>query len=113
MKGSAGFALCVLLLCSTAFAQTAARADLSAPLDWTTQQDHQDTQRQLGITQLRRGPSGQADAPNPANYDEARANPFADLSALMTLANGHPVTREARPVSTALRRSNARHGLGE
>jgi hypothetical protein len=93
MKNSAGFALGILLLCSTAFAQT---AKPQAPLNWTTQQDHQDMQRQLGITQLRRGPSGQANAPNPANYDEAKANTFSDLPALMTLKNGQPVTTQAQ-----------------
>ena len=78
MRNSTGFALGILLLCSTAFAQTSSPTKaLPAPLNWTTQQDHQDMQRQLGITQLRRGPSGQANAPNPANYDEAKANPFS------------------------------------
>jgi hypothetical protein len=91
MKKSAGFALGLLLLCSTAQTYSQTKA-LSAPLNWTTQQDHQDMQRQLGITQLRRGPSGQANAPNPANYEEAKANPFSDLPALMTLKNGQAVT---------------------
>ena len=91
MKKSAGFALGLLLLCSTTQTYSQTKA-LPAPLNWTTQQDHQDMQRQLGITQLRRGPSGQANAPNPANYDEAKANPFSDLPALMTLKNGQAVT---------------------
>ena len=34
------------------------------PLNWTTQQDHQNMMEQLGIKALRPGPSGKADAPN-------------------------------------------------
>src|SRR5690606_3967786 len=43
--------------------------------NWTTADDHADMMRQLGITKLRPGPSGQENAPNAANYDEALANP--------------------------------------
>ena len=65
---------------------------LPQPLDWTREQDHQNMQQQLGITQLRPGPSGQNDAPNPANYDESTANRFPDWPDLLTLDNGDPVT---------------------
>ena len=34
---------------------------------------------QLGITKLRPGPSGQPNATNSANYDQAKANPFPNL----------------------------------
>ena len=34
------------------------------PLNWTTQQDHQNMKQQLGITHLRPGPSGNASAHN-------------------------------------------------
>ena len=34
---------------------------------------------QLGIKALRPGPSGNESAPNHANYDESKANPFPDL----------------------------------
>ena len=34
---------------------------------------------QLGITSLRPGPSGNEQAPNHANIDEAQANPFPEL----------------------------------
>jgi len=47
--------------------------------------------RQLGITALRPGPSGRANAPNPANYDEAQANPFPNLPPLLVLKNGKKV----------------------
>jgi hypothetical protein len=62
------------------------------PLEWTTQQDHQNMKQQLGITRLRPGPSGQPGAPNAANYDPARANPFPDLPDPLTLKNGQQVT---------------------
>ena len=47
---------------------------------------------QLGIQQLRPGPSGNEDAPNHANYDEALANPFPKLPEVLTLKNGKKVT---------------------
>lgn len=62
------------------------------PMDWMTAQDHADMQQQLGITQLRPGPSGQTDAPNAANTDEATANRYPDWPDLLTLANGERVT---------------------
>jgi hypothetical protein len=48
--------------------------------------------RQLGITALRPGPSGNEQAPNAANYDESKANPFPDLPEVLTLNDGTPVT---------------------
>jgi lysophospholipase L1-like esterase len=62
-------------------------------MNWTREQDHQNMQKQLGITQLRPGPSGQADAPNPANYDESTANRYPDWPDLLTLNDGARVTR--------------------
>jgi hypothetical protein len=62
------------------------------PLNWTTQQDHQNMMEQLGITRLRPGPSGRPGATNSANYDPAKANPFPDLPDLLTLKNGQKVT---------------------
>lgn len=56
-----------------------------------TLEDHRDMMRQLGITALRPGPSGRAGAPNPANYDEALANPFPKLPPLLRLENGKAV----------------------
>src|SRR2546423_1919694 len=60
--------------------------------NWTTSQDHQNMMEQLGIKALRPGPSGRAGAPNAANYDESKANPYADLPDPLTLKNGHKVT---------------------
>ncbi len=49
-------------------------------------------QKQLGITKLRPGPSGNPNAPNAANTDESKANPYPDLPELMTLKSGEKVT---------------------
>ena len=49
--------------------------------NWTAEQDHQNMMEQLGIKALRPGPSGNEAAPNHANYDESKANPFPGLRA--------------------------------
>ncbi|HWB94079.1 MAG TPA: endo-1,4-beta-xylanase [Puia sp.] len=73
------------------------------PVTLTAQEDHDNMMRQLGITQLRPGPSGDANAPNHANYDEAKANPCPVLPDALTLKDGKKVTtagmwwRERRP----------------
>jgi len=62
------------------------------PKTWTTAEDHQQMMAQLGIRKLRPGPSGNASAPNQANYDEAIANPFPNLPAVLTLQSGTKAT---------------------
>ena len=62
------------------------------PRTFTAQQDHDDMMRQLGITALRPGPSGDEKAPNHANYDPALANPYPDLPDPLTLKDGKKVT---------------------
>lgn len=57
-----------------------------------TAADHRNMMEQLGITALRPGPSGNEQAPNAANYDESRANPFPNLPDVLTLRNGTKVT---------------------
>ena len=47
---------------------------------------------QLGIKALRPGPSGNEKAPDHANYDEAKANPFPRLPDALTLNDGEKVT---------------------
>lgn len=66
----------------------AAREVLAA----ATAADHRDLMQQLGIRTLRPGPSGNEAAPNHANYDEALANPYPNLSDPLTLRNGRKVT---------------------
>lgn len=65
------------------------------PLNWTTAEDHQNMLDQLGIKALRPGPSGNEKAPNHANYDESKANPFPNLPDVLTLNNGTKVTTAA------------------
>jgi len=59
-----------------------------------TEQDHADMLAQLGIKELRPGKdgSGKSGAPNPANYDEALANPYPDYPDALTLPDGRKVT---------------------
>src|SRR5258706_3245907 len=77
----------LVVLAPIAFGQPAA-----PPANWTAAQDHQNMMEQLGITALRPGPSGKAGAPNSANYDESKANPYPDLPDPLTLKNGQQVT---------------------
>src|SRR4051794_9108531 len=63
--------------------------------NWTAAEDHQNMMDQLGIKALRPGPSGNESAPNHANYDEAKANPYPDLPDVLTLKNGKRVTTPA------------------
>jgi hypothetical protein len=58
----------------------------------TTEQDHQNMMDQLGIKALRPGPSGNEKAPNHANYDEAKANPYPELPDPLTMNDGQKVT---------------------
>src|SRR6185503_3276372 len=69
-------------------AQTAA----PAPVTFTSEQDHQNMMDQLGIKALRPGPSGNESAPNHANYDESKANPFPNVPDPLTMNNGQKVT---------------------
>jgi hypothetical protein len=62
------------------------------PVSFTTQQDHKNMMEQLGIKALRPGPSGDEKAPNHANYDESKANPYPLLPDVLTLNNGTKVT---------------------
>ncbi len=63
--------------------------------NWTAAEDHQNMMDQLGIKALRPGPSGNENAPNHANYDEATANPYPVLPDALTLKNGKKVTTPA------------------
>ena len=62
------------------------------PKNWTATEDHQNMMEQLGIQALRAGPSGNENAPNHANYDESKANPFPNLPDVLKLKNGKKVT---------------------
>ncbi len=75
-----------------AFDEKSSDESASQPVVFTTQQDHQNMLEQLGITKLRPGRNGDAKAQNGANYDEASANPYPNLSDVMKLASGEQVT---------------------
>jgi hypothetical protein len=62
---------------------------------WTASEDHQNMMDQLGIKALRPGPSGNEAAPNHANYDESKADPYPNLPDVLTLRNGKKVTTRA------------------
>src|SRR5688500_16325160 len=81
-----------------------ARAADPAPLVLTTEQDHKLMLEQLGIREIRQGANGRDPAaPNAANYDESKANPYPVLPDPLVFANGKPVltardwTRRRRP----------------
>jgi dienelactone hydrolase len=58
------------------------------PVNLTTEADHARTLELLGIAKLRPGVSGSPDAPNAANYDEAKANPYPKLPDPLLFDNG-------------------------
>jgi len=62
------------------------------PLELTAEQDHKLMLDQLGITAIRQGANGRdANAPNAANYDESKGNPYPELPDPLKLDNGKPV----------------------
>jgi hypothetical protein len=69
----------------------APQAAKTSPGQEDTKKDHENMMSQLGIKQLRPGPSGTETAPNHANYDEALANPCPKLPDILTLKNGQKV----------------------
>ena len=81
----------LLLTCFTATPVLPGQASVSAPAIFTAEQDHQNMMDQLGIKALRPGPSGDEKAPNHANYDESKANPFPELPDPLTLNDGKKV----------------------
>ena len=62
------------------------------PVDFTAEQDQKNMMGQLGIKSLRPGYSGNESAPNHANYDETKANPYPNLPDVLTLKSGKKVT---------------------
>ena len=85
----AAFTALAILACQLAAGQ-------QSPVNWTAEQDHQNMMDQLGIKALRPGPSGNEKAPNHANYDEEKANPYGDLPDALTLKSGQKVTSAAQ-----------------
>lgn len=59
----------------------------------TAQEDHRLMMEALGISSLRPGANGMnPKAPNAANYDESKANPYPDLPDPLVTKDGTPVT---------------------
>jgi hypothetical protein len=85
------------LSCALLFGQTSHTPSQSSPqpVTLTAEQDRQNMMEQLGIRALRPGRSADEKAPNHANYDESKANPFPDLPDPLTLKNGEKVTTAA------------------
>ena len=70
-----------------------ALAGRAAPVQLTAQEDLQRIMDLLHITALRRGADGRnTQAPNAANYDESKANPYPNLPDPLVLKNGRKVT---------------------
>ncbi|MFO0810322.1 MAG: hypothetical protein U0746_16995 [Gemmataceae bacterium] len=68
-------------------------AKLPPPVQLTNAADHQRLMDLLKIESLRPGANGSnRQAPNAANYDEAKANPFPNLPDPLVLKNGQKVT---------------------
>jgi hypothetical protein len=74
---------------------SASTASLPPPVTFTADQDHQNMMDQLGIKAMRPGPSGDEKAPNHANIDESKANPYPNLPDPLTLNDGQKVTTPA------------------
>jgi hypothetical protein len=73
-------------------APSPAASTLPAPVSLTAEEDHQRMMLLLGIKELRPGANGRdPNAPNAANYDEAKANPYPELPDPLTLQNGEKV----------------------
>ena len=78
---------------SSAAAQETKPADPAALPQLTAQQDHGLMMKALKITSLRPGADGMnRTAPNAANYDESKANPYPNLPDALILKNGERVT---------------------
>jgi hypothetical protein len=82
----------VLACASLAMAAAVHAAALPPPLELTAERDHKLMMEQLGITSIRPGADGRnPDAPNAANYDEAKGNPYPDLPDALAFPDGKPV----------------------
>src|SRR5438876_7851724 len=77
-------------------AAQAPAGSMPAPVQLTAKEDLQRLMDLLHITSLRRGADGRnAQAPNAANYDESKANPYPNLPDPLVLKNGRKVTTAA------------------
>jgi hypothetical protein len=82
----------LILLVSLSASLAAQNSSQPAPVNFTADQDHQNMMDQLGIKALRPGPSGNESAPNHANNDESKANPYTNVPDPLTMNDGRKVT---------------------
>ena len=85
----------ILLLSHNALGQAPQRpgSDAWAEIRRLSAEDHQRMMDLLGIKSLRPGRNGMdPNAPNYANYDESKANPYPKLPDPLVLKNGQKVT---------------------
>jgi hypothetical protein len=101
---SLALALSALALTGPARGDDPKKSDPDKPVQLTAQQDHKRMMELLNIKELRRGANGNdRSAPNAANYDESKANPYPKLPDPLVLKNGTKVTtpqtwwKERRP----------------
>ena len=91
MKKLTGLFFALMLLVPVARAQFSTRSRDS--INKITSVDYQNMLQQLGIKSTRQGANGNdPKAPNAANYDEAKANPYPNLPDPLVLKNGKKVT---------------------
>lgn len=70
----------------------AVASSVPPPVQMTAEQDHQRIMELLHIASLRQGADGRnSNAPNAANYDESKANPYPHLPDPLILKNGKKV----------------------
>lgn len=81
-----------LMLSGLMLAAAVAHAADAPPVELTAEQDHRLMMEKLGIKAIRPGANGRdPQAPNYANYDESKANPYPVLPEALKLADGKPV----------------------
>ncbi|MBR0552942.1 hypothetical protein [Stakelama marina] len=80
------------LALSATVAVAAQKPVSDAPRDLSAAQGRQIMMDKLDVTALRPGPSSDPNAPNHANYDEAKANPHPELPPVLTTFDGRKVT---------------------
>lgn len=88
--------LCLLLFCSFTFSTVKAQFFLSQEerdsINKLGNEVQETMLKQLGITKLRPGRSGNPSSENSANYDESLANPCPELPELLVTKKGEKVT---------------------
>jgi hypothetical protein len=88
----AGFLIVLLLTTAQpTLAGDTTTGSACTPVTLTADADQKNMMQQLGIRTLRPGPSGDEHAPNHANYDESKANPFSNIPDALTMNNGEKV----------------------